>query len=131
MENVTVTDNPDGIRRAAAERFSVVEKTAAYTLTEADHGKLFVANAAGGGVTFTLPAPVAGLEYFFNKKNATTDITIQAPSGSSINEGTAGQVYKNITDGDGVGGKTALGIRCDGTNWRVISEKGTWANAAS
>lgn len=131
MERVPITDNPDAVRRAAAERFSVETKTEAYTLTEADHGKVFVANAAGGSITFTLPSPVAGLEFGFQKANATTDIILATPAGSKINQGTAGQVYKNITDGDGVGGKACVYIRCDGADWFVVSEKGTWANAAS
>lgn len=131
MERVPITDGPDAVRRAAVERFTVVNKTAAYTLTAADHGKLFTATAAGSGVVFTLPAAVAGLEFGFQKAEATTDVTVQAPAGAAINYGTAGQVYKNVTDGDGVGGKTVMWLRSDGTNWFVISEKGTWANAAS
>jgi hypothetical protein len=131
MEHIPITDNPDAKRRAEAERFGVFNKTAAYVLSAADHGKLFTATNAGSGVVFTLPAPVAGLEFSFQKAEATTDITLQAPAGSKVNYGTAGQVFKNITDADGVGYGAFVTIRCNGLDWFVLSGKGTWVNAAS
>lgn len=126
MERVPLTDNADAVRRAAAERFPTVTKTADYTVLESDHGTYFFGSAAGAGVTFTLPAPRAGLVFTFAKANATTDLFVQCANGEKINFGTADKMYKSVTDGDGV--PVTVTVFSDGTDWFVLGQVGTWAN---
>lgn len=58
----------NGVRVAPLE--AVEAKTASYTLTLADHGKIFTTEGASGAVTFTLPAtanlPLGWSATFFN-----------------------------------------------------------------
>lgn len=63
--------------------FSVVAKTANYTLTAADVGKCFTNTGAAGAVVFTLPTAAPGYVFeFFVTANQT--VTITAPSGKLI-----------------------------------------------
>ena len=59
MENVLMRECPDKIRRADNSNLykstAPVTKTAAYTMTAEDSGKLFNHTGAAGSVTFTFP----------------------------------------------------------------------------
>lgn len=128
MERVPMVDDGDAVRRAEPSRGPDVEtKTDDFTVTAADHGKIFLCNDAGDGCVATLPAPTEGLTFTFMKANATTDIELQAPAGVSINFGTAGKQYQAVTDGDGV--PVVCTIRGSGTTaYHVVNRVGTWAN---
>lgn len=54
----------------ANARFDVTSKTADYVLTVADSGNTFDNNAAGGLITFSLPAMSQGLEYIICRRTA-------------------------------------------------------------
>jgi len=58
------------IGRKSISSTSITAKTTAYSVTATDTGTLFHTTGASATVTFTLPTPVAGLEYeFFNAVN--------------------------------------------------------------
>lgn len=127
MERVPIKDDFDATRRPDGYRGGVTTLTANYTATKDDHGKVFLASAAGTGVTVTLPADVAqGFRLTLMKANATTDLFLQCPAGQKINFGTAAKMYKSVTDGDGV--PVFAEVISDGTDWFVVSQVGTWAN---
>jgi hypothetical protein len=104
----------------------VVTKTANYTIKNFDQaGKVFSNRGAVAAVTFTLPLPKAGRFLTFLKV-AAQNIVLQATAGAKINGGTANKAYQNVTGADaGIGQCTLV---ADGTDWFVLSEKGTWAN---
>lgn len=110
----------------------VETKTAAYTLTAADSGKVFLANAASS-VVFTLPATVLGLTYTIICMTATT-----SGVGTSLSPAAADKIMGNgftaaddkdaintaATDvvGDTI---TVVGDGVDG--WYITSVIGIWA----
>lgn len=115
MEKVMMMNCGDGLRRAdfgsLAKGGSVLNKTAAYTLTAADTGKTFGTRGASGAITFTLPAPVAGLVYFFVQA-AVQNISVTATGGAKINNGTANGTVTVATSAPGT-----FMVVCDGTGW--------------
>jgi hypothetical protein len=124
-------DCGDGYRRADNGSFGKgpVAKTAAYTVKALETGTIFTNAGATGSITFTLPTPAAGMRFTFVKADVAAHfIVLQAPSGVSIGGRTSGQVYKNVTTAD-FGVCTLLGI--SSTEYAIVSEKGTWVNAAS
>lgn len=129
MEVIRMKDCGDGIRRAEDGSWGQipVAKTADYTLSAIETGGVFTNSGAGGAVIFTLPTPSVGLVFTFIKATVAQNLVIKAPSGVTINNGTAAQVYKNTTSEMGV--CTLIGIST--TQYAVLGEKGTWANAAS
>jgi hypothetical protein len=127
MERVDIHDDLDSRRRPMGYRAGVVPKTANFAITVDDHGKIFECSAAGTGVTATLPSNAKnGFRVGLSKANATTDLFFQAPTGQSINFGTAGKIYRAVTDGDGV--PVTAEVMFDGANWKVTNRVGTWAN---
>ena len=62
-----------------------VSKTSAYLVASGDAGTDFNNAGAAGGITFTLPAWSAGLNYCFTNTAGQT-VTVQAPSGAFITE---------------------------------------------
>lgn len=111
------------------------KKTAAYTVTPAESGKTFEADAAAT-VVFTLPATQAGLLYTFVVK--------QLPgsgAGTSISPNTNDKIMGNgftaADDKDAINTAatdrvgdmiTLLGDGVDG--WYVVGINGTWAREA-
>ncbi len=102
-------------------------KTADYTIKQSDWGTVFTNAGASGAVIFTLPTPKAGAFLTFVKATVAQSLVISAPSGVKINNGTAAQVYKNVTSEMG----TCTLVAISATEYAVVAEKGTWANAAS
>jgi hypothetical protein len=125
MERVLMQNCGDGYRRADNGSFGKgpVVKTAAYTVKKADSGTIFSNRGASGAVTFTLPAALKGLWFTFLKPTQ-QNIVITATGGAKINGGTANKKYQNAAAE--AGGQCTL--VCDGTDWFVAGEKGTWAN---
>lgn len=126
MERVFMMDSGDGLRRAdnGCLGKGPTAKTADYTIKNTDTGTIFTNAGAGGAVTFTLPAAKKGMWFLFLKA-AAQNLLLQAPSGSKVGGSNAGKVYKNVTGGDA--GSGSCRIVCDGTDWYVIGQTGTWA----
>lgn len=98
----------------------VVAKTAAYTITRDDHGKIFTNRGAAGAVTFTLPA-VSG--------NDGMEVLVMAVANQAITvAGTAGELVAfNDAAANSIAFSTAgeiigSGVRCvcDGTSWLIM-----------
>ena len=102
---------------------AISEKTAAYTVLGSDNGTLFTNRGASGSVTFTLPAPVAGLFFSFQKAVNNQNIVVTTDvAGTKIHGLTQGVTLTNSTSEYG-----SLSIWCDGTAWFTRSSQGTWA----
>ena len=131
MREIPVWECLDGIGRAdAGAAFKeVVAKTAAYTIKDYETGKCFSNAGATGSVVLTLPTPKAGFWFQFVKVVPDQILSIKAPSGVTINMGTAAEVYKNVTT-ETIYATLRLAAY-DTTKYVVESETGTWANAAS
>lgn len=102
---------------------AVVTKSASYTITAADIGTVFVANAAS--LVFTLPAPAAagsGFSVLVKNNNQTT---------TGVKTNAAGVTIDGVdcsTTAFTTGLTTAYGaVRfiCDGSNWYTISQDAT------
>lgn len=105
-----------GLRRVSAA------KTAAYTITAADSGKVLTNRGAGGSVTFTLPTVAAGFDGVDVLIVAVADqaVVVSAQTAGQIaafNDATANSVALQ-TSSEIIGG----GFRCicDGTSWLVL-----------
>lgn len=127
MEFTPMRDDPDATRRTEPSRKKFVTKTDDYTIPATEPNEtVFVANDAGDGVIFSLPAAAKGRRFKFMKANSTTDLHLQATGGAKINFGTANKIYESVTDGNGV--PVAATVVSDGVDWFVESQIGTWAN---
>jgi hypothetical protein len=114
---------------------TVETKTASYTVTAEDSGKLFLANGSGT-VVFTLPATALGLTYTF--------LVMQLPgsgAGTSVSPAAADKIIGNgftaADDKDAINTAasdalgdliTVVGDGIDG--WYVTAVRGTWAREA-
>lgn len=126
MRNIPTWECGDGITRADIGNLGPqIIKATSYTIPEIIKVAIFSNSGAAGAVTFTLPRPVAGRIFTFVKSTVGQNLILQATNGAKINNGTANQKYQNTTSEAGV-----CTIFADGTNWFVLGEKGTWANAA-
>lgn len=127
MQTVPVAVNDDGIDRAENSRGRFLEVTDDYTVNVNQHGYTFTANDAGDGVIFTLPVPTPGLEFTFVKKNATTDIHLQAPAGVTVGTSAAGKVFENITDEVGTAARGGVRVQAvSATEYAAFPTAGTW-----
>lgn len=113
----------------------VAAKTANYTLTLDDNGKIFTNRGAGGAVTFTLP-PTASVPVGYNARVfVVADQAVTIASNNSSDD----MVAYNDAGADSVAFSTAtkqigasLMVIWDGTGW--LGVPGTWntvANGAS
>lgn len=111
-------------------RVGVETKTADYTLTAADSGKVFLAGAVD--LVFTLPSTVSGLVYTIVVK------TVSASTGCSVSPAAADQIVGNgftVADDkdaintaatDAVG--DSITVVGDGSvGWYITNVAGTWA----
>ncbi len=117
----------DGKRRADNGCFSretPTAKTADYTVLAHETGKTFSNSGAGGAVVFTLPTPKAGMWFLFLKLTQ-ENLSLQAPTGVSINGGTAGKIYENVAAENN---KSCLVMGINETAYAVVAERGTWVN---
>lgn len=106
---------------------SIEAKTANYTLTAADNGKIFTNRGAAGAVTFTLPAPstaLEGVEYTFMAVVAAQNLIVAGAGANDIvafNNAAAASVAFQ-TAAEIIGG--AVTMVCDGTSWLAFVSLG-------
>jgi hypothetical protein len=119
MEHVYMMDCGDAVRRADNGCFGKgpYAKTAAYTISQYDAGKVFSNTGATGTVVFTLPAAKAGLWFAFLQQSG-YDITVTAGAGSKINGGSAAGSIS--VPGWAI---RLVVITSDGTDWYTDAEQ--------
>ena len=125
MELSVKTDLPGAVRGPFLNGLfnAISAKTTAYTVLTADNGTLFTNRGASGSVTFTLPAPRAGLYLGFVKAVSTQNIVITTDvAGTKIHGLTQGVTLTDSTSEYGT-----VYIVCDGTAWFTLASIGTWA----
>ena len=105
-------------------------KTANYTATTSDTGKIFTNTGASGAVTITLPAATVGLNYRF-AVGAAQQLRID-PNGTETislpSTGVPGAAGKYLV-ADAVGETVHLVCAIAG-NWAVFGYTGTWTAEA-
>lgn len=109
--------------------YEVSAKTANYTVTTNDNGKIFTNQGASGAITFALPAAVVGLRYGFHVKAAQNlqvdpngTETIALPTGVQ-------QAAGKYIGADAIG--EYLRILCvKAGEWDVEGAVGTWTAEA-
>lgn len=114
---------------AAGRSAGTLTKTASYTVTLADllnaGGHLFVYFTGASASDLTLPTAANGKGKFitmFKPSGDTDRYAFLATGGATIEGSTANKRFANATNELG-----ACTIISDGTNWRVVSLKGTFA----
>lgn len=93
--------------------FTVVTKTADYTVTSTDY--MMLGNGAGGGFNFTLPTAVGivGRVYVFKKTDTSANgINVQTTGGQTID----GSATRSLTVAN-----QSLMVISDNVNWNVIA----------
>jgi hypothetical protein len=110
-------------------KMPVLVKVANYTVTAADTGSVFIANAAD--LVFTLPSTVVGLTYTFVNAalSGGTGLSISPAAADNINEGTDNKDLINSGATDVVGDSVTIVGDGDG-GWFTIGKIGTWAAEA-
>jgi len=122
----TVTGDAVFTGTAAGAKRVVTAKTANYTVTTGDSGKVLTTVGASATVTFALPAAVVGLEYIF-RVGAAQELRID-PNGtetialpSTGVQGAAGKYLTANADGE------TIHILCTKAGqWSVLGFTGTW-----
>lgn len=111
---------------------NAVPKTASWTVTSADNGRLFLVNAAD--LVATLPAVFGNrgmrLGFIVKTLSATTGFTITPAAADYVGGGGVGvtdaQSLRNTAASDAIG--DAVWLYCDGVDgWIIESLRGTWA----
>jgi hypothetical protein len=109
--------------------FEVVPKTANYTVTTNDNGKVFTNTGASGAITFALPAATLGLRFDFVVK-AAQELRID-PNGTetiSLPTGVQQAAGKYIS-ADAIGER--ISVECvKAGEWDTRSAVGTWTAEA-
>ncbi|MDQ3803668.1 MAG: hypothetical protein M3416_07545 [Acidobacteriota bacterium] len=119
-----VTDGSTGQGALLAKR-RVSAKTAGYTVTAAETDTVFTNAGAGAGITFTLPAPSAGLQYTFVVAAAQSLTVVPGtPAAEAINN--AGTVDADDSVASSTAGHTVTLTAIDSATWVVTSITGTW-----
>ena len=115
-----------GTLAAAAKVKKVRVVTANLTLTAADSGTVFIADAAD--LVFTLPSTAAGLEYTFccAAVSAGTGLSVSPAAADNINEGTDNKDLINSGATDVLGDSVTI-IGNGTTGWFTTGKVGTWA----
>lgn len=117
---------------ATTYKRTVETKTASYTLTAADSGKIFLADGSGT-LTFTLPATVKGLEYTIAVKQLPGS-GVGTSLSPNANDKITGNGFTPADDKDAINTAatdrlgdliTVVGDGVDG--WYITQVIGTWA----
>ena len=128
MQSIPIVDCGDGVVRAVAGALGsagpMLTKTAAYTIKASDTGTTFDNLAAAGSVTFTLPAPKAGLVFYFQVKTVGQTIVVTAPTAGTMKGPVTPYTGITITSA-GANQFSFLELYSDGTNWYALGF-GTW-----
>lgn len=132
---VAFTGATTGVRR----NFEVVA-TGDKTVTAAESGKVYMATAASGTQTFTLPnaGTVAGYVYQFICGNASGEILVTPASGDKIRIKATEDAGASVAPAAGTGVKNTaatnvlgdhLELVFDGVDtWHMIGQSGIWAS---
>lgn len=109
-------------------KVTVVAKTANYTLTEADSGKVFTNVGASGSVTFTLPAVAtsAGLHYKFISAVLAQNMVIAAPANTMVAGNDIAATSITFSTASEIAGN-GVEVFCDGTLWYAFLSLGNEA----
>lgn len=103
------------------------DKTASYTVTANDSGSGFTNAGAAGAITFSLPAAVKGLHYYFAVA-AAQELRID-PNGTETislpSTGVPSSAGAYIV-ADAIGETVHIVCATNGS-WRVLSYTGTWS----
>lgn len=108
--------NTAWIIRGSLEVMGVLGKTAAYTVALADFGKLIDASASGAAFTVTLPAAATvgdGFVIAVKKTDSSTNAVTIDGNGAETIDGATTLVLDRQYD--------SIVLRCDGSNWHVVS----------
>jgi hypothetical protein len=113
----------DANNKLTGLRRSVVAKTADYTITAADSGKIFTNRGAAGAVNFTLPTVAAGfdgVEVTIMAVVAAQTVTVTAQTTGQLimYNDAAGNSVAFSTTNEIIGG--SLRAVCDGTSWLIM-----------
>ena len=103
-----------------------IKTTGAHTIYYPDNGEIFLADTSGGGIFFTLPIAIPGLEYSFAITDATNNLQI-GPGGTNhiwdgmVDKG-AGVLISTTT------ANSHLRLKCiQPGRWEIADKVGTWA----
>lgn len=109
-------------------RDRVIEnKSASFTVTPEDSGKVFVITAVD--LDCTLPATEPGLYYTFviETPSSSVGFEIDPAASDNINRGTDGVTLKNTAATDAIGDAITIVGDPDGEGWLTMDKIGTWA----
>lgn len=113
----------------ATEMLDLTSKTANYTVTRDEVGRVFTNTSASGAITFSLPAAENGLQYYFVVQ-AAQELRID-PNGTETislpSTGVPGSAGKYLT-ANAIG--ESVHLVAVGTNWVVMGYTGTWTAEA-
>ena len=117
----------DTIRPAHDRQMALLEKTASYTLTKTDSGKLITNNGAAASITLTLPAPKVGLFFAFGKRTVAQNIVVATnDSAVKILDGSSQRVSLTSSETQTY---AYLELQSDGDHWFPVIKVGTWTGA--
>ena len=118
------------VRQQQHRKLEVLAKTADYTLTVNDSGRVFTTYGASGTVVFTAPPAVRGLNYRF-VVGAAQELRIDPDGTETISlpgTGVAGAAGKYLT-ANAAGESVELVCVNNGT-WAAFASQGTWTAEA-
>ena len=117
----------DTKRPAHDRQMAALEKTASYTLTKTDSGKLVTNNGAAGSITLTLPAPKVGLFFAFGKRTVAQNMVVTTNTAAvKILDGNAQRVSLTSSETETY---AYLELQSDGDHWFPVIKVGTWTGA--
>lgn len=115
---------------STVKRRTCEDHTASDTLTVGETGSVHTTVGAGGAVTFTLPAAVVGLEYYFYV-GAAQELRIDPDGTETISlpsSGVPGAAGKYLTAT--IAGETVHLMCCVAGTWACMGYTGTWTAEA-
>lgn len=106
---------------------NVEAKSADFTVTPEDSGKLFI--ITGTDIDCTLPSVETGLVYHFviETPSSSVGFEIDPAAADNINRGTDGVTLKNTAATDAIGDAISIVGDAAGEGWLTFGKIGTWA----
>ncbi|MBT8462102.1 MAG: hypothetical protein KJO44_06215 [Gemmatimonadetes bacterium] len=112
----------------------IERKTASWTLTQADSGKVFLIGVADCVATLPSLAALSGDDAFYctfivDTLSTTTGFSISPNALDAINDGTANKDLINTAATDALGDAVTIygNDSADADNWWAVVSAGTWA----